>query len=70
MSIRIAHRPRYRTTHKPVPSLFHTKQPFLRTRWKYRSRSLAYEKHALGHQLSLLPLRHRLMQHLVLYQAF
>ena len=70
MSSRIAHRPHYRTTQKPVPPSIRSEQPFLRARWKYRNRSVAYEKHTLGYQLSILPFRHRLMQQLVLYQAF
>ncbi len=68
MSSRIAHRPRYRTT-KPVSSAFYSQQPFFRAYWKYRNNSMSYEKHSLGYRLSLLPLRHRLMQQLVLYQA-
>ena len=70
MSERIAHRPHYRTIQKPAPPLIYSEQPFLRTRWKYRSSSDAYEKHTLGYRLSLIPFRHRLMQQLVLYQAF
>ncbi len=70
MSSRIAHRPHYRMTHKPVPSSIRSEQPFFRTRWKYRNRSVAYEKHPLGYQLSLLPFRRRLMHQLGLYQAF
>ena len=70
MSERIAHRPHYRTTQRPIPPSTYSEQPFLRTRWRYRSRSVAYEKHSLGYQLSLIPFRHRLMQQLVLYQAF
>jgi hypothetical protein len=70
MGKRIAHRPRYRTSQKPALSTFYSRQSFLRAYWKYRNTSIAYEKHALGYQLSLTPLRHRLMQQLVLYQAF
>ncbi len=70
MSSRIAHRPHYRTTQKPIPPSIRSKQSYLRTHWQYRSRSVAYEKHSLGYQLSLLPLRHRLMQYLMPYQTF
>jgi len=70
MGKRIAHRPRYRTTQKPTQSAFYSRQPFFYAYWKYRNHTIAYEKHPAGYQLSLMPLRHRLMQQLVLYQAF
>jgi hypothetical protein len=70
MTGRIAHRPHYRTIQKPISPSIRSEQSYLRTRWQYRNRSIVYEKHTLGYQLSLLPFRHRLMQHLVPYQAF
>ncbi|MBA2680265.1 MAG: hypothetical protein H0U76_17945, partial [Ktedonobacteraceae bacterium] len=65
MSSRIAHRPHYRTTQKPIPPSIRSRQSSFRTRWQYRSRSVAYEKHSLGYQLSLLPFRQHLMHYLM-----
>lgn len=44
----------------------HSRQNFFRLHWSYRSRTPIYEKHAPGHSLSLIPLKHRLAQYIIL----
>ncbi|MBO0781679.1 MAG: hypothetical protein J2P37_22895 [Ktedonobacteraceae bacterium] len=68
MNRRIAHRPRYRNTHYPLHSFMNTHKQFLQTRWSYRKQQLTYEKRALGHSLTLIPLNYRLMRSIIVYQ--
>ncbi len=66
MSRRLAHRPRYRSLQHSMQPGLHSRQNFFRLRWSYRNRTPIYEKHAPGHSLSLIPLKHRLAQYIIL----
>ncbi len=59
MSRRIAHRPRYRTMHRPVQISPNARHLFLHTRWVYRRQKPLYEKRPLGYGLALLPFGYR-----------
>lgn len=69
MSRRIAHRPRYRSMQQLVQPTHRFRQYFFRTRWSYHRLAPDYEKHALGHGVSRIPLHYRLAQHIIVHQA-
>ncbi len=65
MSDRIAHRPRYRITHKLIQPSRLSQKDFLRNHWTYRRQTLHYEKHSLGYGLSLMPLGYKFVRGLL-----